>query len=457
MVARDTISDKSKGKKSSRVIETINPNAAGIDIGSESHYVAVGADRSQTPIRSFGCYTPDLIEMAEWLRSCGITTVAMESTGVYWIPVYQVLEQHGLDVKLVDARHVKNVPGRKTDVVDCQWIQQLHSYGLLSGCFIPSAEIAVLREYWRQRAMLVESSSREILHMQKSFEQMNLHVHKVLSDITGVSGTKIIRAIISGQRNPRVLAGMREPGVKKSEEEIVKALSGNYREEHLFTLRQAFELYEVFQSKIRECDKKVEEYLNRFEDKGDPNQFKSKHKTRRKNEPHFELDRQLYRVTGVDLTAIDGISSLTAQTVISEIGFDVSDFPDEKHFASWLTLCPENRITGGKIKKRRTRKSGNRVATALRLAAQSLHNSKSALGAFFRRVKARLGTPKAITATARKLACLIYRMLKYGMAYVDDGQQQYEQRYQEQQLKSLQKRAAALGYGLVSVQTGEVS
>jgi transposase len=459
MLAREKSSDKpkTKGKESKKAIETLNPNAAGIDIGSESHYVSVGIEKDERPVRNFGCYTPDLVEMAEWLKSCGVSTVAMESTGVYWIPVYQVLEQHGLDVKLVDARHVKNVPGRKTDVVDCQWIQQLHSYGLLSGCFIPSAEIGVLREYWRQRANLVELSSREILHMQKSFEQMNLHLHKVLSDITGVSGMRIIRAIISGERNPSVLACMREPGVKKSEEEIVKALTGNYREEHLFTLRQAIELYDVFQSKIRECDSKVEEYLKRFADKGNQDEFKSKPVTRRKNEPHFDLGKQLYRVTGVDMTMIDGISSLTAQTVISEIGLDVSDFPDEKHFTSWLTLCPENRITGGKVKNRRSRRSSNRVATALRLAAQSLHHSKSALGAFFRRIAAKRGIAKAITATARKLACLIYRMLKYGMVYVDDGQEKYEQRYQEQQIKSLQKRAAVLGYSLVSVQTGEVS
>jgi transposase len=459
MVAGDKSSGKSRAKRksSTRAIETINPNAAGIDIGSEKHYVAVSAERSEKAVRSFGCYTPDLVEMAEWLKACGITTVAMESTGVYWIPVYQVLEQHGLDVKLVDARHVKNVPGRKTDVVDCQWIQQLHSYGLLRGCFIPKAEIAVLREYCRHRAELVESSSKEILHMQKSLEQMNLHLHKVLSDITGVSGMKIIRAIVSGERNAKVLARMRDPRVKAGEEEIVKALSGNYREEHLFTLEQAVALYDVFQSKMRECDQRIEEYLRRFDDKADPQDFEPKSTSRRKNEPHFDLDRQLYRVTGVNLVAIDGISSLTAQTVASEIGFDVSSFPTEKHFVSWLTLCPENRITGGKVKKRGTRKSSNRLATGLRLAAQSLHHSNSALGAFFRRIKARHGAPKAITATARKLACLIYRMLKYGTGYVDDGQQKYEQRYQEQQIKSLQRRATALGYKLVNAQTGEVS
>ena len=448
----------SRAKSSSKRIRTINTNAAGIDIGSERHYVAVDPSKCDTAVRNFGCYTPDLEEMARWLIDCGVTTVAMESTGVYWIPVYQVLEQHGLHLHLVDARHVKNVPGRKTDVVDCQWLQQLHSYGLLRGCFIPEARIAVLREYWRHRACLVESVSREILHMQKSLEQMNVQLHKVLSDITGVTGMKIIRAIVAGERRPLVLAGMRERGVKKSESEIMKALSGNYQEQHLFTLKQALELYDVLHAKIADCDKKIEECLSGFESKVDPRQITRKPcKPRRKNQPYFDLNKELYRITGVDLTAIDGIDSLTAQTIISEVGFDLSMFASEKHFSSWLALSPENRITGGKVRIRRTRKSGNRVATALRLAAQSLHASKTALGAFFRRVRARKGAPKAVTATARKLACLVYRMLRYGMEYTDLGQQQYEERYQEHQRLLLQKRAAALGYQLTPLQTGGVS
>jgi len=450
----------SRAKTSGKGMETINANAAGIDIGSERHYVAVDPGKSNEPVRSFGCYTPDLEEMARWLIDCGVTTVAMESTGVYWIPVYQVLEQQGLDVELVDARHVKNVPGRKTDVVDCQWIQQLHSYGLLRGCFIPESRIAVLREYWRHRASLVESVSREILHMQKSLEQMNVQLHKVLSDITGVTGMKIMRAIVAGEHRPLVLAGMREPGVKKSESEIISALSGNYRAEQLFTLKQALEVYDFLHAKIMDCDKKIEECLSGFESKADPQQMvakPSKCKTRRKNQPHFDLHKQLYRISGVDLTAIDGIDSLTAQSIICEVGFDLSMFASEKHFASWLALSPENRITGGKVRTRRTKRSGNRVATALRLAAQSLHASKTALGAFFRRVRARKGPSKAITATARKLACLVYRMLCYGMEYTDLGQQQYEQRYQEQQHLLLQKRAAALGYQLTPLQKGGVS
>lgn len=453
MVSEVKCSAKRKG------IEKINPNAAGIDVGSRTHYVAVDPDRAEKPVRSFGCYTPDLHDMATWLLECGVTTVAMESTGVYWVPIYQVLQQRGLDVKLVDARQVKNVPGRKTDVVDCQWIQQLHSYGLLRGCFLPDAEIAPLREYWRHRASLVELASREILHIQKSMEQMNLHLHKVLSDITGVSGMKMIRAIVSGERNPFVLAAMREPGVKKSEAEIVKALTGNYRQECLFTLRQALELYDSLQEKIKECDEKIQEYLSKFTAKADKKDLPGKKQkgNRRKNQPHFDLGGRLYEITGVDLTAIDGIEASTALTVISETGFDLSCFPTEKHYASWLTLCPENRITGGKVKKRGTRKSQNEAATALRLAAQCLHHSNSALGAFFRRIKARAGTAKAITATARKLACLIYRMLRFGMTYVDAGQLEYERRYQEQQVKALKARAASLGYGVVCLETGQVS
>lgn len=449
MVSADHPSDKH--------IEMINPDTAGIDIGSERHYVAVGIDRAEEPVRNFGCYTPDLIEMAKWLIGCGVRSVAMESTGVYWIPVHQVLTQHGIDVLLVDARHVKNVSGRKTDVSDSQWLQQLHSYGLLRGCFLPEGEIGVLRAYWRHRSSLVEAISREVLHIQKSLELMNLHLHKVLSDVTGVTGMKIIRAIVAGERSPLVLAGMRSAGVKRSEAEIIKALSGNYLPEHIFTLKQALELYDVLHAKLAECDREIESCLSTFEDKANPADVIAKPKTRRKNQPHFDVEKHLYRISGVNLVAIDGIDALTAQTIISEVGFDVSRFPTEKHFVSWLALCPENRITGGKVRRHRTRRSHNRVALALRLAAQSLHSSKTALGAFFRRMKAIHGAPKAITATARKLACLVYRMLRFGMTYVDAGQQIYEERYQEQQRRRLERRAADLGYALVNLNTGTVS
>jgi transposase len=437
------------------------PNAAGVDIGSREHYVAVPPDRDEQSVRTFGNFTCDLHLMAKWLRECGIVTVAMESTGVYWIPVFEVLEQYGFEVMLVDARQVKTVPGRKTDVLDCQWIQILHSVGLLRGAFRPDGPVAVVRSYWRQRAGLVESCSKQIHLMHKALEQMNVQLHKVLTDITGMTGMKIIRAIVSGERDPVALARMRHPLVKSSEETIAKALMGNYRAEHMFALTQALELYDVYQEKIRDCDKQIERVMKTFEAKADPKALaakptkKSKYK-RRKNEPYFNLRSHLYRMTGVDLTLIDGIDAMTAQTVVSESGFDMSRFPREKNYASWFGLCPDNRITGGKVKRRRSRNVHNRGAQALRLAAQSLHSSKTALGAFYRRMRARLGPAKAITATAHKLAKLIYRMLKYGEDYVDKGQDWYEQQYRHRVLRNLRNRAQHMGYALIQLDTGEL-
>jgi transposase len=449
-----------RGKKATEALKPKHLNAAGLDIGSEVHYVAVPADRDEQPVRHFGCLTPELHEMARWLKQCGITTVAMESTGVYWVPVMEVLESWGFDTYLVDARNARNVPGRKTDVQDCQWLQELHSYGLLSRAFRPSSDVRVLRSYWRQRANLVELCSQQILRMQKALEQMNIQLHKVLSDITGLTGMKIIRAIVTGQRDPVALARMRHPQVKNSKETFVQALTGTYREEHLFALRQAVQLYDVFHAKISECDRQLEECLRQMEAKGNSAKSalkptKRKHKPR-KNEPRFDLRSELCRITGVDLTRIDGIDAMTAQTVISEQGFDMSAFPSEKDFASHLGLCPNHRITGGKIIKRKTRKVQSRAAKALRLAAQSLHHSKTALGAFYRRLRARLGPAKAITATAHKLARLIYRMLKYGETYVDVGQEYYEQQYRERVIKNLKRRARQMGYQLLEVKTGEL-
>lgn len=344
MVPTRQRSDKTtEGKKGkSKQMETINPHAAGIDIGSEVHYVAVDPCATDKPVRTFGCYTPDLHHMADWLKQCGVTTVAMESTGVYWMSAYHVLQERGFEVYLVDARHVKNVPGRKSDVADCQWIQRLHSYGLLRSCFLPDAEIAPLREYWRHRDQLVKDASGEILHIHKALEQMNLHIHKALSDITGVSGMNTVRSILSGTRDPHILAGMREPGVKKSEEELAKALTGRYEEEYLFTLEHAVRMYDTLQSMIKECDKKIQEYLRRFTDKADPTDLddkKRKNNSHSKNKVSFDLEKELYRITGVDLTTIDGLGALTLQTVISECGIDLaSKFPTEKHFCSWLTL-----------------------------------------------------------------------------------------------------------------------
>jgi len=438
-------------------LKQMNANAAGIDIGSREHYVAVPPDRADEPVRRFECYTPQLHQMGQWLKQCGVETVAMESTGVYWIPVFEVLETYGLDVKLVDARHVRNVPGRKTDVLDCQWMQRLHSHGLLSGAFLPESAMAPLRNFWRQRGALVKEGATQIHRMQKALEQMNVQLHKVLSDITGLTGIKIIRAIDRGEHNPQVLARYRDRRVKRSEQEIADALSGNYRRDHLFALGQALELYDTYQDKIRDCDQRIEAEMAGFDSKADPDQLAGKTKARRrKNQSWFDLRSELHRVTGVDLTRIEGIDALTAQTVVTEGGFDMSRFRTEKHYTSWLGLCPNNRITGSKVKKSNTRKVKNRAATALRVAAQSLHKSQTALGAYYRRMRARLGPAKAITATAHKLARLIYRMLKYGEDYIAKGQQWYEEQYRERALRNLKTRARALGYTIIETQTGEV-
>jgi transposase len=362
----------------------INKDAAGIDIGSGEHWVAVPEDRDEEPVRCFGCFTADLHAMARWLKECGVTTVAMESTGVYWIPCYQILEEHGFEVKLVNARHVKNVPGRKSDVSDCQWLQRLHTYGLLSGSFRPDDQICVLRSYWRHRANLVRYASDHIQHMQKALTQMNLHLHKVLSNVTGVTGMNIIRAIISGERNPEKLALMRERGVKNTPEAIAKALEGDYRQEHLFALKQAVELYDFYHRQIEACDREIERYLHTFEAKVDPVQNplpKQKRKKEMRYQSFVDLRTELYRVSGIDFTQIPGLDVVTVQTILSEIGLDPGKFPTEKRFASWLGLCPNNRITGGQVKSTKTRKTANRAANAFRMSAQSLANSNTGLGA----------------------------------------------------------------------------
>lgn len=450
-------SSNRKSPVCSSPLRIVHPDAGGIDIGSRKHYVAVPADRDGEAVRCFGCLTPDLHGMARWLKACRVTTVAIESTGVYWIPVMQVLEEYGLEVYLVDARQAKNLPGRKTDVKDCQWLEQLHSHGLLSRAFRPADAICVLRSYWRHRKELVEMASMQVQWMHKSLEQMNLQLHKVLSDITGVTGMKILQAILDGQRDAVVLAQMKHPLVQSSEDTLAQALTGDWRVEHLFTLRQAVELYEVYRQKIEACDQEIERYMQSLDVRGDAKDLPSRGGgTRRKNQPHFDLRRRLYELTGTDLTSIDGIDAMTAQTVVSESGIDMSRFATEKHYSSWLGLCPNHQITGGKVRRRRTRKVRNRAAQALRVAAQSLHKSKTALGAYYRRMRSRLGPAKAITATAHKLAVLIYRMLKYGMTYVDQGQQAYEKQYRERTLQMLKKRVKQMGYAMVDLGSGEV-
>lgn len=454
---QETVGSAKPTRTASEPLRIVHPDAAGIDIGSQKHYVAVPADRDPEPVRCFGCLTPDLQAMARWLVERGIKTVAMEATGVYWIPPMQVLEEFGLEVYLVDARQAKNLPGRKTDVKDCQWLQQLHMHGLLARAFRPADAICVLRSYWRHRKDLGEMASMQVQLMQKSLEQMNLQLHKVLSDLTGVTGWKILKAILAGERDPVVLAQMKHPLVRSSEDTIAKALTGDWRAEHLFTLQQAVELYEIYQQKIEACDAEIQKYMHGLEVRADRNDLEpGKGGHRRKNQAHFDLRGQLYELTGADLTSIDGIDAMTAQSVVSESGIDMSRFATEKHYSSWLGLCPNHQITGGKVRRRRTRKVRNRAAQALRVAAQSLHRSKSALGAYFRRMRSRLGPAKAVTATAHKLAILIYRMLKYGMNYVDQGQEAYEKQYRERTFQMLRKRVQQMGYALVDLHSGEV-
>lgn len=432
--------------------QQINQNAAGIDLGSGEHWVCVPSDRTDNNVRRFGCFTPDLMAMADWLRQCQVTTVAMEATGVYWIPVFQILEARGFEVKLVNAHHVKTVPGRKTDVKDCQWLQQLHTYGLLSGSFRPEDQVCVLRSYIRQRDSLIKSASTHVQRMQKALIQMNLHLHKVISDITGLTGMAIIRAIVAGETDPVKLAALKDPRIKSTPTEIAKALTGDYRREHLFVLKQELTLYQIYQQEVAALDAEIEQCLAKFEPKTLDEPPPSKKKRRKKptaNHPDFNLHQYLYRIAGVDFTLIDGLDALSVQTILSEVGLYPKRFPSVKHFTSWLGLCPGQKITGGKRKSSQTRLVENRAANAFRMAAFSLTHSRSALGAFYRRLRSRLGAPKAITATAHKLARLFYRMWTSSGQYADPGVDYYELKYQEQVLNHLQKKALSLGFQLV--------
>jgi len=431
----------------------LNPNAAGLDVGAREHYVAVPADRDPQPVRCFGAFTQDLHRLAQWLLQCGIKTVAMESTGVYWIPLYQMLESYGLAVKLVNARHVKHVPGRKTDVQDCQWLQQLESFGLLSNSFRPEAKICVLRSYMRQREMLIRNAGRYIQQMQKALTQMNLKLHHVISDLSGQTGLRIVRAIVAGERDRLKLAALKDRRVKSDVSTIARALEGDYRAEHLFALKQGLELYDYYQQKIAECDTEICKEMQTLETRSNASAV-LKRKPRSRHATGFDSQAELYRVLGVDLTSIDGLNESTAQLIVSELGLDICQkWPTEAQFTSWLGLCPNNEISGGKLLKRGTRKVVNRVANALRMCAQSLLKSKSALGAYARRMRSRKDTPVAITAIAHKLARLIYRTLKYGQEYVDTGSDLYEAKYKATMVKSLQRKAKLLGYQLVSSQT----
>ena len=427
------------------------PDSAGIDIGATELFVAVPPDRAEESVRAFGTFTEDLLALADWLAQCRIKTIAMESTGVYWIPVFQILETRGFTVCLVNARHVKNVPGRKSDVLDCQWLQYLHSVGLLRGSFRPPDQVCVLRAYLRHRDMLIKSAARHVQHMQKALTQMNLHLHHVISDLTGLTGLAIVDALLAGERNPQTLAALRDRRIKASEATIAKALVGDYRAEHLFTLKQALAAYRHYQTQMQECDREIEQHLATFESKTSeptPAPVGRQRKKPERNQPQFDLRSHLHRILGVDLTALPGFSTSNVHTLFSEFGGDVSAFPTVKHFSSWLGLCPDLRITGGKVISAHTRTVKSRAAYALRMAAYSAGRSYSAIGDYFRRLRARLGTPKAITATAHKLARIIYHLLKTGSAYDDTIFARNEALYQQRRAAKLRQQARELGFTL---------
>jgi transposase len=440
-------------------------HAAGIDVHAAVHFVAVApADvpagfvnpDAQLPagVRKFGANTGDLEALAAWLKACGVTTVAMESTGVYWIPLFELLAGLGLDVILVDPRQTKHAPGRpKSDVLDCQWIRRLHSYGLLTASFRPADEIVVWRGFQRQRDMLVRYAAQHVQHLQKALEEMNVKLTEVVSDIVGQTGLKIIKDIVRGVRDPLQLAKHRHEQCKATEVEIAAALYGNWRKEHLFALKQALQMYEFYQRQLRACDQEIATCLRGFADRsgGAALPPSPRRQPPRGHAPRFGARALLFRMAGVDLTVIEGISETTALVLLSEIGIDLSRFPTEKNFVSWLGLCPQHRGSAGKIFSRRVRRGANRAARALRMAAQGCHHAKNALGAFYRRIQARCGGAKAVVATARKIAERVYRLLKYGQEYVRQAEQAYEAAYRQRTVKGLARKAESLGYKLVAV------
>jgi len=453
-------------------LEVAHADAAGIDIGNESHFVAVAPSRDAQPVREFGSWTADLNRMAEWLKSCGIRTVAMQSTGVYWFAVYDVLERHGLEVFLVNAHHTKNLPGRKTDVQECQWLLKLHTYGLLRNSFRPPEEIRALRTVWRLRDRHVKEASRSIQHMQKALTSMNVQLANAISDISGLSGQAIIRAILQGERDPYALARLASPRVRAGEEEIARSLEGYWQEDSLFELRQSLAAYDFAQQQLQECDRRLQMYLAAMptkpapdsdagddptasaepdQAKGGKKKKKKKNRTPSRNAPKsFDLAAELKRICGVDATRIEGVDVMTVQTIVAELGTDLQNhWPSENHFASWLKLSPQRDISGGKVIRHTREASRSRVAGVLRMAATTLLRSDSYLGARYRALRGKLGAAKAIKATARYLACLIYRVFTKGQEWVDRGSQIFEHKREEREKALLQRKAAALGLKIV--------
>jgi transposase len=442
---------KKRGKQSRRPLTTVHANAAGLDVGATFHVVAVPPDRAEESVRTFRSFTGDLHRLGDWLKEVGITTIAMESTGVYWIPVFEILEARGFEVLLVNARDVKNVPGRKTDVNDAQWLQQLHEHGLLRGSFRPHDSVVRLRAILRHRERLIDQAATHIQHMQKALMQMNVQLHHVVTDITGVTGMKIVRAIVVGVHDPEVLAQHRDVRCKESPETIREALVGNYRPEHVLALRHALELYDFIQVKVAECDVETEVVLRELGNARNPPvaSIPPVRHAAGKNEPKFDVRGSLYTLLGTDLSQIHGLGPYTVLRLVAECGDDMRKWPTSKHFTSWLTLAPGNKISGGRVLSSKTRRSSNRAAALLRIAAVNIGRTHTAMGAFYRRLAARVGKAKAVTATARKLAVLFYNALRFGLTYADPGADYYEERYRQRVLHDLQRRARQLGYLLV--------
>jgi transposase len=453
--------------KTGRELQVLNPDAAGIDIGSTHHFVCVprhAVPEAESNVRRFGSFTHELDQVVEWLKACAVTTVVMESTGVYWIALFQKVEQAGIQVMLVNARDVKHLPGRKTDLKDCQWLQQLHSYGLLRGAFRPSDGICRMRSLMRHRGHLVGASAEQVQLMQKALQQMNVLLHHVVSDIDGETGLRILDAIVAGERDPERLVALRSDRIKRSTpEQMEAALRGDWRAEHLFVLRQSLEAYRFFQRQIQDCDLELQQVLEELaaglpepmaesevnEEDSTPKKQKKRKNLKIGNAPQVDLRPSLNRIVGVDLTGTTGINLLSALILVSEIGTDMSRWRDEKAFASWLGLSPDHKISGGRILNNRTRPVANRAATVLRLVSLALGKTETVFGHFYRRIRARAGAPKAITALARKVACLIYQLLKHKKPYVEPDLALYLERFERQRVQNLQRQAKTLGFKLV--------
>ena len=452
-------------------LTVVNPDTAGIDVGNESHFTAVPPDRDANPVQEFGSWTDALTQMVTWLKQCRIRTnalstlapVVMQATGVYWIALEKMLLEAGFEVAVVNARGTKNLPGRKSDVQECEWLRKLHTYGLLRASFRLDETIEAVRTVWRQRERVVKNAGESVQQMQKALTKMNVQLHNAISDLSGVTGMAILRAIVGGERDAMKLAQLRHRSIQASEEEIARSLEGHWRTDTLWELKEVLDAYDFHQRQLTACDEKLKEYIGQLPSKGAPEDktetpalsAKDARKRRKKqlhkskNQPVFELREELVRVTGADLTAIDGISVMTAQTFFSEVGADLSAFPTEGHFCSWLQLTPKRDVSGGKVIRHAKSPVQSRVAVALRMGAESLWHSDSYLGARYRQLKARRGGLKATKGMARYLACLIYRLLKNGQEWVDRGAAYYEAKRKERELRALERKAAALGVKIV--------